>query len=160
MLKLKLEKGEKLIHTKRGSMLPHTFYTSVGTTLLIVPFFFFFPLLAFGKIGISLLLTVVAMGLVVLLRTATKWKTYACILTDRRIIRTKSSHLFDTQISYAKYTDIDDVAYKISGLLGKLTRVGVVKVSFRGILPDMIFSSMNNPEILAEIISELRDTTQ
>ncbi|HJN85231.1 MAG TPA: hypothetical protein QF873_02865 [Patescibacteria group bacterium] len=153
---IKLNEHEEIVHTERGAVYPFVIRIVAGGILTIVPFFFFFPLLAFGGAGMMLLFIVAGVGAYVLLRASSKWKGSVCIVTNQRIIQTRQKGLLDRQVTYASLKNINDIAYRISGLGKSVLRIGEVRVTFSGVIPSMLFANIKHPETLRDIIVELQ----
>ncbi|NQV12298.1 hypothetical protein HQ524_02960 [Candidatus Uhrbacteria bacterium] len=157
---IKLNKGELIVHVERGSVYPYTIRIIAGALLVIIPFFFFFPLLAFGSTGLFLMLIVSGIGAYVLLKTSLKWKGGTCVVTDTRIIQTRQKGIFDRQVTYSSLKSINDVAYRISGMGKSVLKIGEVRVTFHGVIPSMLFLNIKHPETLRDIIVELHSMPQ
>ena len=153
---VKLQENERIVHSERGSIVPHIMRIVAGAFLLIMPTFFFFPLVAFGNAGFFLAMIVSGIGAYLLIGASVKWKGSMCILTNKRIIQVRQRGIVDKQVTYASLKNVNDVAYRISGLLRTVTRTGEVRVVFSGVIPSMLFLNIKQPKVLHDIIVEMR----
>ena len=80
-----------------------------------------------------------------------------CLLTSERIISIEQHSLLQRAVSEASVRTINEVAYRTYGWMGKLAHMGTVRVVFRGVVPDMLFSPVHHPGDLTRLIHELRD---
>ncbi len=154
---IKLKSGERIVHIERQSLVSSIPLIAVSAFLSIVPFFFFFPLLVFGAAGVILLLIISGFGIIILLRTAVRWRGTMCVLTSSRIFSVQQNGLFRRNVSEASLRTINDIAYKWQGIFGRIFRIGTVRVLFRGVIPTMIYASVFRPQDLTRIIQELKD---
>ncbi len=156
MLNVPLKDGEHILHIERSALIPYMPLLLVGVVLTVIPFFFFFPFLVFGIVGLIPPLLVAGLGLFLVLRTATRWRGSVCVLTNKRIIAVRQVGFVDRRVNGASLSKVNDVAYRRQGLMGSLLRIGSVRVLFKGVLPTMHFERIRRPEVLHDIISELR----
>ena len=154
---IQLKEGERILHVERSSLIPQLPMLLLGICLIVLPFFFFFPFLVFGLVGLIPPLLVAGLGLFLVLRTTVRWRGTLCVLTSVRIISVRQVGFIECRINGASLKKISDVAYKCPGLLGKFMRLGSVRILFRGVLPTMHFERIKRPEVLHDIISELRN---
>lgn len=151
-----LQPNEKIVHIERGSISSRILPLVIGVVLVVLPFFFIFPFLTFGLVGLIPPLLVFVCGAYLLTRTALKWRGTVCVLTDRRIIYLKRLGLLETKVDAANLRQINDVAYKFEDLIGRMLKIGSVRVVFLGVLPTMRFERIKDPERLHDLIRELR----
>jgi len=147
-----LKDGEKILHIQRISVLPFLTGILFGLFMLLLPFFFFFSLIAFGMYGVFLLTIISLIGVVFLVRGIIRYKGTMCVLTNWRIIQIKQKGFFDRSVAYSSFSKVTDIAYKKRGLSGALFGIGSVRVSFSGVTPSMLFKYMRDPFVLSGII--------
>lgn len=152
-----LKPGERVIHVERGSLMPRIPMIVLGVFLIMLPFFFFFPLLSFGPAGTLLLLIIAGVGAIIILRLTIQWRGTMCILTTKRIIHVTQPGMLERRVSEASLKTIHDVAYKTEGLFGKIVRLGTVRLVFRGVVPNMLLQGVRHPARLHKLINELKD---
>jgi hypothetical protein len=154
---IKLSPGEHIVHIERASLIMSFPLILVSSFIVVAPFFFFFPLLVFGAAGVMLLFIISGFGAMILLRAAIKWRGTLCVLTSSRIFSIQQKGFFQRTTSEANLRTVNDIAYKWQGFLGRIFKVGTVRVLFRGVIPTMIFESIFRPNDLTRIIQELKD---
>ena len=116
-----------------------------------------FPLMAFGPIGVLILVVLAGCGAYMVVIVAVVWRGTVCVLTSERVIFVEQRGLLNRTVCDASVLTIQDVAYRSYGMFGKLFFIGMVRVVFRGVVPDMRFSPVAHPEHLTRLIHELRD---
>ena len=155
-MKIHLQEGERTLHTEHFSLAPHALSLFLGAALLVGSSLFFFPFLQFGATGLVPILSVMLLGLFLLLRAAMRWQGSACVLTTQRVVRVEQRGLLERKVTFAPLQAIQDVAFRTSGMMGAVLHVGTVRVTFRGVIPAMHFASVMHPNVLHNLISELR----
>ncbi|MEK7530081.1 MAG: hypothetical protein AAB570_04110 [Patescibacteria group bacterium] len=154
---VKLTLNERIVHVERMALLPFLPRIGAGVSLLMLPFFVFFPLMAFGPIGVLILVVLAGCGAYMVVIVAVVWRGTVCVLTSERVIFVEQRGLLNRTVCDASVLTIQDVAYRSYGMFGKLFFIGMVRVVFRGVVPDMRFSPVAHPEHLTRLIHELRD---
>lgn len=155
-MKIHLQKGERVLHTERLSLLPSVVPLCVGVVFIVGASLFFFPFLQFGVAGLVPLLALVFLGCYLVGRSAARWRGSAYVLTTQRVVRVDQRGLLDRKVVSAPLQAIQDVAFRTSGLLSTLLHVGSVRITFRGVIPTMHIPSVVHPEVLHDLICELK----
>ncbi len=155
-MKIYLQDGEQVVHTEHLSLLSVLVPCMLGVALLLGPSFFFFPFLQFGVAGLVPMTAVALLGMFLVARAAARWRGSACVLTNQRILRVEQRGWLDRAVASAPLQAIQDVAYRAPGWKGALLHIGSVRVTFRGVLPTMHFRLVGHPNVLHDLISELR----
>ena len=78
------------------------------------------------------------------------------IVTDRRLIDLDQRGLFDCVVTEAPFRQIDEVTYRVKGLLPTLCRYGDVRVQLAGSAADLAFCRIPAPQRLHDLINDLR----
>lgn len=151
-----LKEGERLLHVERTALVMHTPILAIGCLLTVLPFFFFFPLAAFGTLGLSLLIVVSGIGVLLIAKTALHWRGTMCAVTNRRLIYTRQVGLFERSVQEASLKTIRDLAYRKKGFLQSVIGVGAVRVTFLGVVPNMHIERIRRPRQLQAIIESAR----
>lgn len=154
-MKMHLQDGEVVLHTERLSLASVVAPSIIGVFLLVAPFFFFFPFLQFGIVGLLPLCILSLFGLFLVARSALRWRGSACVLTTQRVMRVEQRGFLDRKVVSAPLQAIQDVAFRAPGFLGALFHVGSVRITFRGVIPTMHILSVVRPDVLHDLISEL-----
>jgi uncharacterized membrane protein YdbT with pleckstrin-like domain len=79
------------------------------------------------------------------------------ILTDERIISTKSPGLFNRIESSVTYDKIQDITIEVKGVLPALFDFGDLRIETASEMGKFTFSQISNPEKVKEIIFELQE---
>ncbi len=137
---------------------PFTYWPSMLITfvLIVLPFFFLFPLFDLGWWGLLIFIAMILIGLIYGLRQALKWYYNVFVVTDKRVIDIDQRGLFDRTVSAVPYQNIEDVSYRIKGVGQTIFRYGNVMVDTASSSANLVVQKIRHPHVLQELISELR----
>ncbi len=85
------------------------------------------------------------------------WFFAVNIVTDERIVDIDFYNLIYKEVSDTSLDKIQDVTYKVGGVLGTLLNYGDVLIQTAGEVPRFEFSLVPKPEKVAEILQQLRE---
>ena len=125
---LELASEERLVAIVRRSMLSNLPRLIFMTLWVLVPFFFFFPLLAFGPIGLLVFVGLSASGIVYALREWHMWYHTMWVITDHRLIDIDQIGWAVREVHEIPLKKIRRVHIRRSGLVSKLFRYGTLWV--------------------------------
>jgi hypothetical protein len=127
---------------------------------VILPFFFLFPLMRGGVPGFVLFLCLLLPGLYFLARTYKKWSGTALVITDKRIIDINQKHLFERKVSEVHYRHVEDVIYRVKGVVPTLCKYGDLRMKIVGERADIVFHRVRRPERVKNLIQDLRKVSK
>lgn len=90
------------------------------------------------------------------LEGALSWFFNVYIITDERIIDVDFHNLIYREISDTKTDKIQDVTYKMGGVLGTIFNYGTLVVQTAGTNPNFEFEAVPNPSLVAKILQVQR----
>ena len=85
-----------------------------------------------------------------------QWYFSVSVVTDERIVDFDFHHITFKQVTDANIDKIQDVTYKVSGVFGTFFNYGDILVQTASEIPNIEFLSVANPEIVADILQDLR----
>lgn len=85
-----------------------------------------------------------------------QWYFSVNVVTDERIVDFDFHHITFKQVTDANIDKIQDVTYKVSGVVGTFFNYGDILVQTASEIPNLEFHSVANPEIVADILQDLR----
>lgn len=154
---VELKPKEEIVGLVRKSLLAHWRRIFFILFWLLLPFFFFFPLLTLGPFGFAFFVAMFLSGLLYAVRRWRMWRNTVFLITDRRLIDVDQVGFFTREVSEVEYEDIKEVQVIKKGLVKRLFRVGAVRVQTRKILSyDLYISGVRRPEHVAELINEVQ----
>ncbi|MCC6639247.1 PH domain-containing protein [Candidatus Falkowbacteria bacterium] len=93
-----------------------------------VPLFFMFYLMSQGRVGVSIFVTSIVVGLIYSLREWYLWTYNVFIITTHKIIDLEQRSLLKRSVSEVSYDKIVDVSYEHEGLLDTMFGMGKITV--------------------------------
>ncbi|MBI4029498.1 MAG: hypothetical protein HY376_04005 [Candidatus Blackburnbacteria bacterium] len=92
----------------------------------------------------------------VFLQGALTWFFNVNIITSRRIVDVDFYTLIYREISDARLDNIQEITYKVGGLLGTFFHFGNVEIQTAGALPNFNFENVPNPAQVTNILQDLQ----
>ncbi|MBD3251369.1 hypothetical protein GF380_02855 [Candidatus Uhrbacteria bacterium] len=114
--------------TKRhvATIVPRLFFAFL---LIVLPFFFLFPLFDTGPSGVVVFLVLVFVGLIVAYRTFRLWDGDVLILSNQRIIKVNQTGVFSRTVNEVAAEDIKEASWEKKGMISHLFNYGSVSIS-------------------------------
>lgn len=153
---IELKPKEEVLKIERQSLLPLTPKILFFAVWFITPFFFLFALFRLGTWGVGLFFLLIFSAFFYGLAVYKKWSRTVFIITDRRVIDIDQKGLFDRQISHIPFNDIDEVSYRIRGVIPTMLRYGAVRMQVSGNAADIMFQHVRNPGHVHDLLNDLR----
>ncbi len=119
-----------------------------------------FLLFQFGLLGVLAFFLLELFALAYGLRVFLGWSNTVFVVTDRRVIDVEQRGLLERVVSETPFERIDDVSYRIKGLLPTVFRYGTVRLALSGAAPDIEFKRVRNPARVHDLINDLRGTVK
>lgn len=151
--------GEKTVLLLRRHWITNVKWWLTTLLMLIAPFFLGdlppFSLLPtrFGLvIGMMWYLFVFAF----VLEQAFTWYFNVSVITDERVIDIDFISLIHKRVSDAEIEKIEDVTYKMGGILGTMFDFGTIYIQTAGERPEFEFEEVPKPALVVKVLQELR----
>ncbi|MBI5071299.1 PH domain-containing protein [Candidatus Falkowbacteria bacterium] len=123
--------------------------------LLILPFFFIFPLFKWGYWGVVLFLFPIILGIIYAVQTFVSWYYNAFIITNCRVVDIDQRGFFERIVSEAVYEKIQDVSYRRKGIWQTIFRYGDVRIAAAGTDIGLEIKNVRSPESVQQLIADL-----
>ncbi|HBK35059.1 hypothetical protein A2239_03410 [Candidatus Uhrbacteria bacterium RIFOXYA2_FULL_40_9] len=123
---------------------------------VVFPFFFFFPLLSLGLIGLAIFLVLEVPAAYVFSQKYVQWHRTVLVITDQRLVDINQKSLFDQEVSEVRYEEIIDVLFRTKGFFPTLFHYGTLKIRVKGQSPDIYFDYVHHPVRIQRLIQEVR----
>ncbi len=150
-----LKPHEEILQIVRESIVPHSGKFFLLGLWFLLPFFFLFPLLSAGTIGVVVFCLLVVTSTVVLWRASRSWSHTLFIITDRRVIDIDQRGFFDRIVTETVYDQIDEVTYRIKGVVPTIFRYGTIRLHLNG-SADIEFIHVTRPSRVHDLLNDLR----
>lgn len=156
-LPVKLHQNEELLGVIRRSLLSRARKIVIAVVWILIPFFFFFPLLQLGGSGLGIFIFLLAGGIIYLVRQYLIWANSLLIITDQRLIDVDQRALTAREINEVILADVSEVTCLRRGLWNSLFNLGTIHVatkSSRGY--DLELSGVRRPEKVRDLLDEVQ----
>ncbi|MEO5927960.1 MAG: hypothetical protein ABIO72_04540 [Patescibacteria group bacterium] len=156
VLQLKDDEDVQLIVRRH----PVTLFVGLGISFIgiVLPFFFLFPLFAWGIAGISLFGILIIGGILLAMRTILLWDSDVLVVTTLRLVDVDQKGLFSRFVKEAPLTAVQDIAWSRKGLIDTMFHVGTLDVTVTG-AANMTITRVAHPEKINELVNDLRHHT-
>lgn len=157
VIQLKEEESVKALARRHIiTILPSLFLSMV---LIVLPFFFMFPLFGWGTPGIIIFGVLILAGAFVAFRTLFMWDEDVLILTNQRVIDVDQKGLFSRKVTEMSLSSVQDVSWKRHGFLQTIFRMGSINIQSAAATSSIEGTYVARPEKLQDLINDLRGTT-
>lgn len=154
VLQLKDSESAKLLVRRHPiTLLPGLF---VAMVFIVVPFFFLFPLFAWGAFGIGVFSFSILLGLIFVFRSFALWDSSVLIISSLRLIGVKQKGFFSRFVTEVMIAEIQDVAWKRQGIQDAILKTGTLSVRTGGEGKGLEINRISYPQRVSELIGDLR----
>jgi hypothetical protein len=157
---IQLKPEEEVLEVVREDIVPHLPKFFLHILWFVTPFFFLFPLFREGWVGVLIFFGLVGTAAIVGLRAYVKWANTMLVVTDRRVIDVERRAFFDRIVSEAPYAHIEDVTYRVSGIVPTLFRHGDLRIHVAGTAADIEFRRAARPSRIHDLLNDLRSPSE
>ena len=154
---IQLKPEEDVLEVVHEDIVPHLPRFFLLFLWVVIPFFFLFPLFREGWVGVLVFGGLVGSATFFFLRAYVKWTNTVLIVTDRRVIDVERKAFLDRVISEISYPRIDEVSYRVKGILPTLFRYGDIRIQMSGSAADIEFKHAARPSRVHDLINDLRE---
>ncbi|MEI7741511.1 MAG: PH domain-containing protein [bacterium] len=148
--------GEEVLQIVRRSWVSMLPQIVVIAALMVAPFFFAFPLLAYRPYGGYLLMAILLLGIFLAIRTFTQWYYTMFVITSFRVVDVYHAGFFDRQVTDAGFEIIQDVSFHKKGVISMIFNVGLIKIQTPGSNTMIEVEDVDEPEVVLGVINDAR----
>ncbi|MAF14202.1 MAG: hypothetical protein CMI53_04930 [Parcubacteria group bacterium] len=125
--------------------------------LIILPFFFLYPLFNWGNKGIILFSSLVFIGLIWLIRNVVIWYLQIFIITDKRVVDIDQKGMFRKTVSDIPLTKVGDVFYQVNGIWQTIFRIGNIYLVLTDSKTKIEIKNIAQPSKTQQLVLQLKD---
>ncbi|MCR4278694.1 MAG: hypothetical protein NUV81_02190 [bacterium] len=125
--------------------------------LIVLPFFFIFPLISWGTPGMLLFLILVLTGTIRAVRSMILWNTHVLIGTTERLVLVQERGLFSRFVTDISFPDIQDITWEKRGVIDTFFKLGLIRVRQRNSEAEIVFTRVSRPQEFCSMIQEARN---
>jgi hypothetical protein len=154
---LQLKEREEIRMVARGhvaTVIPKLF---LALLLIVVPFFFLFPLFASGPTGIVAFLALVIAGAITAWRAFAMWDGNVLVISNLRVIKVSQTGIFSRTVKEISSESVKDFSWEKKGLFGHLFNYGNVAI---GNDQEIRFRHISRPQSVYVLVQEIADTAK
>lgn len=151
-----LKDDEQLIRVVRSFPLAFFWPIFFGVILIILPFFLIVPLFKWEILGMIIFGLLLMAGLILLIRAIILIYFNCFIITNQRVIDWDQRGLFDRVISEADYNKIQDISFRIKGMLGTMLSFGTIQIQTAGTAPVLELKFVRRPQKIQALITDVK----
>lgn len=153
------EAGEKIVLLLRQHPIVNIPWILIAVVLIIAPVFLLpSPFMSFLPPNFQFIAVIFWCLIVIafVLEETLSWFFNIYILTDERIVDVDFHNLIYKEISDAKIDKIQDVTYRVGGVVRTIFNYGDILIQTAGELPNFEFKAVPNPAQVARVLQKLR----
>lgn len=132
---------------------------SLSAALIVLPFFFLFPLFNLGIVGVILFLCSVIIGVIIAGRTVILWDADVLIVTTIRLVDVDQRGVFSRFVTEIPIATIQEVSWKRQGVVDTIFKIGTLSVQAMHAESKLDVHRVAHPAHLSELIGDLRNAT-
>lgn len=155
--KIILKPHERIVRVYRRYPIVDIRRYVIAAALMLIPFFFLFPLMRLKEWGMALGSIIFLAGFFELVRTLFMWIHNVFIITTDRIIDFDQRGLFERVVSQSSYEKIQDVSFHIHGPLQTMFRYGDVNIKTGWGSVDLCVPGIFQPERAQRLLIDTQE---
>lgn len=155
---LHLNDGERVLGIIRRSFMSEFFKIIFAGLWILVPFFFFFPLLGLGLFGFFLFALLATTGAIYAFRIWMVLSYTMLIVTNQRVIDVEHHGMFDREIQEVELSSIKAVKVLKRDISQKIINIGTVRIKTgKSDAFDIEIDGIRKPQLVRRFIEEVKE---
>jgi len=155
---LHLNDGEKILGIVRRSFVSELFKIIFVCIWILLPFFFFFPLLRLGLFGFFLFAILAVGGLLYAFKIWMNLSYTMLIVTSQRVIDVEHHGLFDRDIAEAGLSSVSSVKVLKRNIFQRIISSGTVKVKTKKSDKfDIEIDGVRKPQTVRQFVEDVKE---
>lgn len=155
-LKKLIKDDEQLITMVRKYFFVFSGQLIIGIVFIIASFFFLYPLFNWGWWGVLGFFLILLIGVFLIIKVVFVFSFNVFIITDQRIIDVDQRGFFDRIVSETTYEKIQDVSFRIKGMMQTILHYGSVVIQTAGNQANIELHGVKDPEQIHQIIVDIQ----
>jgi uncharacterized membrane protein YdbT with pleckstrin-like domain len=154
--KIILHENERIIKSVRSH--PIVFFWPIVSALILitVPFFFLYLLLQIETWGLVIFFSLLALGILLIIRISVLWYFNAWIITNLKVIDVDQRRLFDRRVSEIPFEKIKDISYRTKGIISTIFRLGDLEILTSDDKLIFTLKKITRPQEIQQLITNLQ----
>ncbi len=147
-----LKEGEEAIKIVRRFYFTYAFHLTVSIMIILLAFFFMFPLFRLGGWGVLGFFLIITLGIFYGIRQTIIYFMNGLVITNERIIDFDQRGLFDRVVSESNYEKIQDVSFKVKGVWQTVFNFGDIEIQTAATQANLEIKDVAQPQKIQDII--------
>jgi len=147
-----LKEEEEIIDIVRNYPLVFAVPITISVIFIIAPFFLLFKLFGYGWWGVLLFFILLVFGIIYGSRQFIMYSFNLFVITNQRIIDIDQRGFFDRTVSETTYDKIQDVSFRIKGIMQTMFHYGSVIIQTASTNANIELNHIKNPERIQQLI--------
>lgn len=128
----------------------------ISALLIIAPFFFLYPLINWSSWGLLIFFGILGIGLILAFRVFIVYSFNIFIITNQRIIDIDQHGFFSRTVSETIYEKIQDVSFKIKGIMRTIFHYGDIIIQTAGSQANIELHGVKDPAKVQQAIIDIQ----
>lgn len=154
---ISINDNETVLKTIRQSKCRLIFGLTPAALVIVACFFFFYLLFSWGNYGIIIFILLLLTGIILLTRGFVVWYYKIFIITNQRVIDIDQQRIFYREVSDIPLIKIQDVFYRIKGIIQTMTRTGNIEIMFNDNKTKIEIKNIPQPQKIQQLIIQLKN---
>ena len=154
-----LKEGEELIRIVRRYYLTYSFHIFLAFIIILIPFFFLYPLFRLGGWGVFFFFLMLIVGILYALRQSIIYFMNGLVITKDRIIDFDQKGLFNRVVSESSYSKIQDVSFQVKGIWQTLFNYGDIEIQTAAAQANLEIKDVAEPQKIQDLIVKIQQET-
>jgi hypothetical protein len=129
---------------------------ALALVLIVVPFFFLFPLFSSGPAGIVVFLALVVTGIIIAARTFIIWDGDILVVTNIRIVDVDQQGVFARTVNEIAYESIQDFSWSKKTIIDQILNIGHFTARSASGSLNIEAKHVPRPQDLQNLVNDLR----
>lgn len=151
-----LKEGEEIVCLVRRYYLTYAFHVFLALLFILLPFFFIYPLFRWGTFGVIIFFVALLFGGIFALRQSVIYYQNALVITRERILDFDQKGLFERVVSESTYEKIQDVSFRIKGIMPTLFNYGDLEIQTAGTQANLEIKDIAEPQKVQDTIIRIQ----
>lgn len=154
---IQLDPDEEVLGLVRRSLISESHRILLAFLWVLLPFFFFFPLIRLGLFGIVFGIGLAGSGMVYAARRWKMWMNTVLMITDRRIFDIDQIGFTKREVAELALAEVSQSSAKKQGMFQRMFDIGSVRVeTVKALSYDLEMEGVKSPMHVAELINEVQ----
>lgn len=154
---IELKPRERVLKEVRRFPLVYAGHYVIATIIMLLPFFFLFPLMKLRAWGVGIGGACLFFGLYHLIKTTYLWYHNVFVITTERIIDFDQRGFFERVVSQSSWEKVQDVSFHINGAFQVFFRYGDVNIKSAWGSVDLCVPSVFRPSKIQRLMLDAQE---